>query len=100
MTAVTTDEVFQVEIVLLAWRMGIGIDEIPIEIREMRSTPVSIRRRAAEGTGHGPRAQEVTPQILLADTAQTVVMVCKSVHDQDFRAADGPAATEQRPAVL
>jgi hypothetical protein len=49
--AVTTDEVFQVEIVLLAWRMGIGIEEIPIEIREMRSTPVSIRRRLPKVVG-------------------------------------------------
>jgi hypothetical protein len=50
-TAVTTDEVFQVEIVLLAWRMGIAIDEIPIEIREVRSAPVSIRRRLPKVLG-------------------------------------------------
>jgi hypothetical protein len=50
-TAVTTDEVFQVEIVLLAWRMGIAIDELPIEIREVRSAPVSIRRRLPKVLG-------------------------------------------------
>jgi hypothetical protein len=43
--ASTTDEVFQTEVVLLAWRLGVRIEEIPIRIREMRSTPVSIRRR-------------------------------------------------------
>jgi glycosyltransferase involved in cell wall biosynthesis len=41
----STDEVFQTEIVLLAWRLGVRIQEIPISIREMRSTPVSILRR-------------------------------------------------------
>lgn len=50
-TAVTTDEVFQTEIVLLAWRMGVCIEEIPIQIREVRSTPVSIRRRAPKVLG-------------------------------------------------
>jgi hypothetical protein len=43
--AITTDEIFQTELVLLAWRQGIKIHEIPIRIREMRPTPVSIRRR-------------------------------------------------------
>jgi GT2 family glycosyltransferase len=44
-TALTTDEVFQTEIVLLAWRLGITIEEIPISISELRSAPISIRRR-------------------------------------------------------
>ncbi len=44
-TALTTDEVFQTEIVLLAWRLGITIEEIPISICELRSAPISIRRR-------------------------------------------------------
>lgn len=43
--AVTTDEVLQTEIVLLAWRYGWRIEEIPVHIREIRATPVSIRRR-------------------------------------------------------
>jgi glycosyltransferase involved in cell wall biosynthesis len=43
--AVTTDEVFQTEIVLLAWRRGGRIEELPVRIREVRSSPVSIRRR-------------------------------------------------------
>ncbi len=43
--AITTDEVFQTELVLLAWRQGIKVHEIPIRIHEMRATPVSIRRR-------------------------------------------------------
>ncbi len=41
----TTDEVFQTEIVLLAWRLGMNIKEIPVIISELRSTPISIRRR-------------------------------------------------------
>jgi glycosyltransferase involved in cell wall biosynthesis len=44
-TALSSDEVFQTEIVLLAWRLGICIKEIPISILEMRITPVSILRR-------------------------------------------------------
>jgi len=44
-TALTTDETFQTEIVLLAWRLGMDIEEIPIEISEVRSAPVSVRRR-------------------------------------------------------
>jgi Glycosyl transferase family 2 len=49
--AVTTDEVLQTEIVLLAWRMGMRIEEIPIQIREMRNTSVSIRRRLPKVLG-------------------------------------------------
>jgi dolichyl-phosphate beta-glucosyltransferase len=44
-TAVTTDEVLQTELVLLAWRLGAKIEEIPVEIDEVRSTPVSVLRR-------------------------------------------------------
>ena len=43
--AVTTDEIFQTEIVMLAWRNGIEILELPICIEEVRSAPVSVRRR-------------------------------------------------------
>jgi len=42
----TTDEIFQTEFVLLAWRQGVEIHELPIQIRETRATPLSIRRRA------------------------------------------------------
>jgi len=45
-TAITTDEVFQTEIVLLAWRLGVTIEEIPISISELRTASISIRRRA------------------------------------------------------
>jgi glycosyltransferase involved in cell wall biosynthesis len=44
--ALTTDEVFQTEIVLLAWRLGFEIDEIPVHIHEIRTAPVSVLRRA------------------------------------------------------
>jgi glycosyltransferase involved in cell wall biosynthesis len=43
--ALTTDEVFQTEIVLLAWRFGIRIDEIPVDISEMRMASVTVLRR-------------------------------------------------------
>ena len=43
--AVTTDEVFQTEIILIAWRTGIKIQEIPVSIRETRGTAISVRRR-------------------------------------------------------
>jgi glycosyltransferase involved in cell wall biosynthesis len=43
--AMTSDEIFQTEIVLLAWRWGIPIEELPIVIEEKRAAPVSIRRR-------------------------------------------------------
>ena len=43
--AVTTDEIFQTEIVLLAWQLGVGIEEVPVEIREMRNPSVSVLRR-------------------------------------------------------
>jgi len=42
---VTTDEVFQSEIVLLAWRLGVKIEEVPLQIREMRCPPVTVLRR-------------------------------------------------------
>ena len=43
--AVTTDEVFQTEIILIAWRTGIQIQESPVSIRETRATAISVRRR-------------------------------------------------------
>jgi len=43
--AQTTDEVFQTEIVLLAWRLGVRVHELPVTIEERRAPPVSIRRR-------------------------------------------------------
>jgi glycosyltransferase involved in cell wall biosynthesis len=43
--ALTTDEVFQTEIVLLAWRLGITINEIPVDISEIRTAPVTVLRR-------------------------------------------------------
>jgi glycosyltransferase involved in cell wall biosynthesis len=43
--ALTTDEVFQTEIVLLAWELGITIDEIPVNISEIRTAPVTVLRR-------------------------------------------------------
>lgn len=43
--AITSDEIFQTELVLLAWRQGVEVHELPIRISELRPTPVSIRRR-------------------------------------------------------
>jgi dolichyl-phosphate beta-glucosyltransferase len=43
--AITSDEVFQTEIVLLAWRLGIEIHERPIHILETRQAPVAILKR-------------------------------------------------------
>jgi glycosyltransferase involved in cell wall biosynthesis len=43
--AITSDEVFQTEIVLLAWRLGVEILERPIRIRETRRAPVTVLRR-------------------------------------------------------
>jgi glycosyltransferase involved in cell wall biosynthesis len=43
--ALTTDEVFQTEIVLLAWRLGMKIQEVPVTIAELRGAPVSVVRR-------------------------------------------------------
>jgi glycosyltransferase involved in cell wall biosynthesis len=43
--ALTTDEIFQTELVMLAWRQGVRIHELPVNIREVRSTPVSILKR-------------------------------------------------------
>ena len=43
--AVTTDEIFQTEIVLLAWRLGIKIEEVPVQVLEMRNPTVTVMRR-------------------------------------------------------
>lgn len=43
--AITSDEVFQTEIVLLAWRLGVDIVELPLSIRETRPAPVKVVRR-------------------------------------------------------
>jgi hypothetical protein len=43
--AITTDEVFQTEIVLLAWKLGSRIEEVPVQILEKRCPSVSVTRR-------------------------------------------------------
>ena len=43
--ATTTDEVFQTEIVLLAWRLGVRIEEVPLQIQETRCPTVTVVRR-------------------------------------------------------
>jgi glycosyltransferase involved in cell wall biosynthesis len=43
--AICSDEVFQTELVLLAWHLGHPILELPIELEELRPTPVRILRR-------------------------------------------------------
>lgn len=43
--AITSDEIFQTEIVLLAWRFGVEIHERPIRIRETRRASVAIFKR-------------------------------------------------------
>jgi glycosyltransferase involved in cell wall biosynthesis len=43
--AITSDEIFQTELVLLAWRLGVEIHERPIRIREIRTAPVTILSR-------------------------------------------------------
>jgi glycosyltransferase involved in cell wall biosynthesis len=43
--AETTDEIFQTEIVLMAWKLGEKITELPIRVKEERPVVVSISRR-------------------------------------------------------
>lgn len=43
--AETTDEIFQTEIVLIAWKLGEKIKELPISIKEERPVVVSISKR-------------------------------------------------------
>jgi glycosyltransferase AglD len=43
--SITTDEVFQTEFVLLAWRLGVKIEEVPVQILEKRAAPISVLRR-------------------------------------------------------
>lgn len=49
--AITTDEVFQTEIVLLAWQLGIKIHEVPVQILEMRNPAVTVLRRVPKVLG-------------------------------------------------
>lgn len=44
--AVCGDEVFQTELVLLAWRLGHRVLELPVELEEIRPMTVGILRRA------------------------------------------------------
>jgi glycosyltransferase involved in cell wall biosynthesis len=43
--SITTDEILQTEIVLIAWRLGYLIAELPVNIMESRPTPVPILKR-------------------------------------------------------
>ena len=44
--AVTTDEVLQTELVLLAWHQGEVIQELPIHVKEVRPAPVTVAKRS------------------------------------------------------
>ena len=48
LTALSTDEVFQTELVLLGWRLGFRIEEIPVDISEVRPAPVKVLRRVPQ----------------------------------------------------
>jgi hypothetical protein len=37
--------VFQTEVVLLGWRLGFRVDESPVDISELRPSPVKVLRR-------------------------------------------------------
>jgi glycosyltransferase involved in cell wall biosynthesis len=43
--SITSDEILQTEIVLLAWRLGVKIEELPLNIRECRPAPVRVVKR-------------------------------------------------------
>lgn len=43
--SIAGDESVQTELVLMAWRLGEQIAELPVDLSEIRATPVSIRRR-------------------------------------------------------
>jgi glycosyltransferase involved in cell wall biosynthesis len=49
--AITSDEVFQTEIVLLGWRLGVEIHERPIRIQETRQVPVAVLYRVPKVLG-------------------------------------------------
>lgn len=49
--AVTGGEVFQAEIVLLAWKLGVRVHELPLRIEEKRPTPVAVWKRAPNVMG-------------------------------------------------
>lgn len=54
--AMTTDEIFQTELVVLSWRLGGRIVELPIRIEETRAAPVSVIRRF-------PKVIRLVPQL-------------------------------------
>jgi glycosyltransferase involved in cell wall biosynthesis len=47
----TRDEVLQTELVLLAWRLGLEITELPVSLRETRPARFSLLRRLPKGLG-------------------------------------------------
>ena len=49
--ASTTDEVFQTELVVIAWRLGETVYEVPIDIVEKRPVTVSVARRLPKVMG-------------------------------------------------
>lgn len=54
--AMTTDEIFQTELVILSWCLGGKIVELPIRIEETRAAPVSVIRRL-------PKVIHLVPQL-------------------------------------
>lgn len=47
----TSGEAFQTELVLLAWRMGFRVTELPLAIEEVRSPPISVAGRIPKAMG-------------------------------------------------
>jgi glycosyltransferase involved in cell wall biosynthesis len=54
--SITGDEALQTELVLLAWRIGVEIREVPVSVRESRSSPRSFLKRL-------PRALDMLIQL-------------------------------------
>jgi hypothetical protein len=48
---VTSGEVFQTELVLLAYRLGYRVAEFPVHLRETRDTSVALLRRLPKVIG-------------------------------------------------
>jgi glycosyltransferase involved in cell wall biosynthesis len=91
--ALSTDEVFQTEIVLLAWRLGVRIQEIPISIREMRGAPVSIVRRVPKVLGTVRVLRQSLSRFPLVAEGERGPIEVRVLHQQ-------VKAQSERPGVL
>jgi glycosyltransferase involved in cell wall biosynthesis len=91
--AITTDEIFQTEIILLAWRSGMQLSEIPLSIHETRATSVSILRRLPKVIATVRELRESLDRLPLLPRVPEIAAGLASMHKTELPAESSRPAS-------